>query len=175
MCRVTSPLSRRTVLRGGLALAGGVAATSLLASCDRGPTPEQITAAALLPLAEAALADQAAAHTLSGQVTDYTRALQVIASQRGEHARALREEITRLDQRTAERIATAGASSSSEPTTSAPPTPNGSAATMADFRQRLTRSARTSGDACVNLNGYAAGLAGAISASVTSMVEVQLA
>lgn len=178
MCRVRTPLTRRAVLRGGLAVAAGTAVGTVVAACDRGPSPEQITAAALLPLADAALADQAAAQTLSPQEPEYAKALTVIAQQRGQHATSLREEITRLDQDTAGRIgapagtstaptgdATAGTSAGAAPTT---------VATVSAMRSRLTRSARAAGDAAVACNGYAAGLAGSISAAVTTMAEVQL-
>ena len=179
MSRVTTLLPRRAVLRGGLiALAGGVAAPAV-AACDRGPTPDQITAAALAPLADAALADAAAARMLAPQVPEYTNALGVIADQRGEHAQVLVEEITRLDDRTAARISTSATPGSAAPSTSAAasaPTPaTPTVSSVAGMRGLLQQSARTSADATVSLSGYPAGLAGAISAAVTSMVEVQLA
>ncbi|MFW0784725.1 hypothetical protein AAFP35_09400 [Gordonia sp. CPCC 206044] len=162
MCRVPSPLTRRVVLRGGLTAATGVAVGAALAGCDRGPSAEQITAAALLPLADAALADQVAAQSLAPRAPAYTRALGVVAEQRGAHAQALREEITRLDQETANRIVAPSAAPIPPPTT------------VAELRGRLTRSARLAGDAGSSLSGYSAGLAGSVSAAVTSMVEVQL-
>jgi hypothetical protein len=182
MCRVTSPLTRRTVLRGGLAVTAGTVALSAISACDRGPTADQITAAALVPLAQAALADQAAAQSLAPRTPDYTNALGVVASQRGEHARALREEITRLDQETADRIGTpagqpgtsGGASAPTPPPSTGPVSTIPEVTSVTDLRGRLSRSARTAGDAAGALGGYAAGLAGAVSASVTSMVEVQL-
>lgn len=176
MCRVTTPLPRRSVLRGSLVVVAGGVAASAVAACDRGPTQDQITAAALAPLADAALADQAAAQALAPQVPEYSNALGVVANQRGEHAQALREEVTRLDERTAARIAAAGdATSTSTAATSTPAAPTPTVSTVAEMRSLLQRSARTSADATVSLSGYPAGLAGAVSASVTSMVEVQLA
>ncbi|MFI8771455.1 hypothetical protein ACIGKQ_04780 [Gordonia sp. NPDC062954] len=182
MSRVTTPLPRRSVLRGSLVVVAGGVATSMVAACDRGPTADQITAAALAPLADAALADQAAAQALAPQVPEYSNALGVVANQRGEHAQALREEITRLDERTAARLGTAGAAGSGStpgtPTSGTAPAPSApvpTVSTVAGMRGLLQQSARTSADATVSLNGYPAGLAGAISASVTSMVEVQLA
>ncbi|MYR05888.1 hypothetical protein GTV32_05960 [Gordonia sp. SID5947] len=179
MCRVTSPLTRRAVLRGGIAVTVGTVAAVTVSACDSGPSPEQITAAALVPLADAALADQAAAQALAPRTPEYANALGVVAEQRGEHARVLREEITRLDEQTAGRIAaTPGAASSpaasASPGSSPVPTPAPAATTVDALRTQLARSARTAGAASVDLSGYSAGLAGAVSASVTSMVEVQL-
>ncbi|MEE3850619.1 hypothetical protein VZC37_09755 [Gordonia sp. LSe1-13] len=178
MSRVTTPLTRRAVLRGGLAATAGAITISAVAACDRGPSPEQITAAALLPLADAALADQAAATALAPLTPEYANALGVVAAQRGEHAQSLREEITRLDQETAGRIASTGAAAgSSAPNgpSGAPAPPAPTVSTVAGMRDLLRQSARTSAQATGSLSGYPAGLAGAISASVTSMVEVQLA
>ncbi|MDY6811521.1 MAG: hypothetical protein SW127_21345 [Actinomycetota bacterium] len=177
MSRVTTPLPRRTVLRGSLVVVAGGVAASAVAACDRGPTPDQITAAALAPLADAALADQAAARALAPQVPEYTNALGVVADQRGEHAQVLREEITRLDERTAARIGAAGDAGSTTPSpaaTSTPAAPTPTVSTVAGMRGLLQQSARTAADATVSLSGYPAGLAGAISAAVTSMAEVQL-
>ncbi|NDZ93409.1 hypothetical protein G3I13_02355 [Streptomyces sp. SID6673] len=183
MCRVTSPLTRRAVLRGGLAVTVGTVAAATVAACDSGPSPEQITAAALVPLADAAFADQASAQSLAPRTPEYANALGVVAEQRGEHAEALREEVARLDEQTAGRISVPGAAtpSSASPSSpqSAPPNspsaPVPTASTVDALRAQLARSARTAGDASVNLSGYSAGLAGAVGASVTSMVEVQLA
>ncbi|WAC55139.1 hypothetical protein [Gordonia sp. SL306] len=181
MCRVTSPLTRRAVLRGGLAVTVGTVAAATVAACDSGPSPEQITAAALVPLADAAFADQASAQSLAPRTPEYANALGVVAEQRGEHANALREEVARLDEQTAGRISVPGAATPSSAPASAPPNspatpaPAPTASTVDALRAQLARSARTAGDASVNLSGYSAGLAGAVGASVTSMVEVQLA
>ncbi|AZG44087.1 hypothetical protein [Gordonia insulae] len=179
MCRVTPPLTRRAILRAGLTVTAGTIAVTTIGACDTGPSPEQVTAAALVPLADAALADQAAAQSLAPRAPEYAGALGVVAAQRGEHARALREEITRLDEETAGRIATPAASTSA-PASAAPgdasitaPTP-AAPTTVPALREQLSSSARAAGDATANLTGYPAGLAGSISASVTSMVEVQL-
>lgn len=185
MCRVSTPLTRRTVLRGGLVVTAGTVVASAMAACDRGPTPEQNTAAALVPLTNAALADQFAAQQLSTQTPEYSAALGVIAAQRGDHARALREEITRLDQDTANRIndpaapsasaaPTAAGTASTSPAPTPAPAPAPAPTTVSALRTQLSASARAAGGAAVALNGYPAGLAGSIGASVTSMMEVQL-
>ncbi len=51
----------------------------------------------------------------------------------------------------------------------------GTGITVDDFRTRLTASGRAAGKVAVGEDGYVAGLAGAVSASVASIVEVALA
>lgn len=173
--------SRRTVLRGSVMLGAGATAVATAAGCDRGPTPGQVTAQALVPLARSAVADAAAARALAPQLTDYSAALGVVADQRGQHAQALREEITRLDQDIAGQIDTpASGTASSAPTssgagpsaTSGPAAP--SATTLDGLRSALAASARAAESSAIDLSGYSSGLAGSISASVTTLVEVQL-
>lgn len=173
-------LDRRTVLRTGAALGVGTIVVSA-AACDRGPTPAQITAEALLPLADAALVDEGSARALAPRYPDYTKALGVIADQRGQHARALREEITRLDREIAGRIVTlattSGSPSPTPATSAAPPSSTGPttiAANLDDLRAALRISARTAADTAIRLQGYSAGLSGSVSASVTTMTTVQL-
>ena len=154
-------LARRSAIRGGLTVTAVAVTAGSLAACDNGPSAEQLTAEALVPLADAAHADAGAARTLSVSDTDYAAALKIVADQRTEHARALTEEITRLHQDTATRIVT-------EPAT-------GGAASVEELRTRLTASGRTAGKVALGENGYVAGLAGAVSASLVSIVEVALA
>ncbi|GAC68940.1 hypothetical protein [Gordonia soli] len=175
MARVISPrtplVDRRTVLQGGLVVATGVLGLSLT-GCDSGPSAEQIAAEALLPLADAALADEETARTLGPTLPEYSAALGVVAEQRALHARSLREEITRLDQDVAARIS---APASASPTASAPSDTNASPIDLDGFRTRLRANADAAGRVAVDLDGYRAGLTGSISASVTTLVEVQLA
>lgn len=179
MAQVPTPLTRRSVLRGGLALTA-LGAVVTTAGCNRGPSAEQILAEKLVPLADAAYTDSANARALAPRITSYSAALGIVADQRAEHARLLREEITRLDEDIAGRIkrtdqaagSTGGASSSTTPTA---PSGDTDAITIEGFREMLTSSARDAGAVCVAISGYAAGLTGAVSASVTSMVEVSLA
>ena len=51
----------------------------------------------------------------------------------------------------------------------------GGAASVEELRTRLTASGRTAGKVALGENGYVAGLAGAVSASLVSIVEVALA
>ncbi|MEP9413610.1 hypothetical protein ABLE92_04560 [Gordonia sp. VNQ95] len=173
--------SRRTVLRGGVMLGVGVTVVATAAGCDRGPTPGQVTAQALVPLARSALADAAAARALAPQVTDYAAALGVVADQRGQHAQALREEITRLDQDIAGQIDTVsgGASSTSASSSGAGPSATSgpaapSATTLDGLRSALAASAKAARSSAIDLSGYSSGLTGSISASVTTLMEVQL-
>ena len=190
MCQVTDPtpplavLRRRTLLRSGVALGVGAFVVTA-AACNRGPTPAQITAEGLLPLADAAVVDELSARALAPRFPDYTAALNVIADQRGQHARALREEITRLDREIAGRIVTTATSSATPGGTSTAPSSTSASAqsasaqsapagTLAELRTALRTSARTAAAAAVALQGYSAGLSGSVSAAVTTMVEVQL-
>ncbi|MGV9824676.1 hypothetical protein [Gordonia sp. NPDC003429] len=179
MCRVTVAdrdrsltVDRRTVLRGGVALGAGAVLVGAAAACDSGPTPAQITAGALLPLAQSALADAEAARALAPRVADYAAALRVVADQRADHATELRAEITRLDQDTAARISPAASSTTSAPATSPAPAPT--TGTLDELRSALTAAARTAHDTAISLKGYSAGLSGSVGASVTTLVQVQL-
>lgn len=181
MCRVTVAdrdrsltVDRRTVLRGGVALGAGAVLVGAAAACDSGPTPAQITAGALLPLAQSALADAEAARALAPRVADYAAALRVVADQRADHATALRAEITRLDQDTAARISPAASSTTSAPATSPAPAPAPTTGTLDELRAALTAAARAAHDTAISLKGYSAGLSGSVGASVTTLVQVQL-
>ncbi|MCH5642421.1 MULTISPECIES: twin-arginine translocation signal domain-containing protein [unclassified Gordonia (in: high G+C Gram-positive bacteria)] len=172
MCRVSPSVSRRSVLRGGLAVTAGVTLAGVSACGDEGPSAEQLTAEALLPLARTAQDDSDTARTLIPAHADYAAALAVVADQRAAHGLALREEITRLHRDTAKQLEAAASSS----TTSVAPTPGSPAVTSVDgFRGQLRLSARQAHDAAIVRSGYPAGLAGSVAASVNAMVEVQLA
>ena len=163
-------LSRRSAIRGALAASAIAATAGSVAACDSGPSAEQLTAEALLPLADAAHADAATALALSVTDSDYAAALKIVADQRTEHATALTEEITRLHQDTAKQIVTTPAKETGDTGGS-----GGTGITVDDFRTRLTESGRAAGKVAVGEDGYVAGLAGAVSASVASIVEVALA
>ncbi|WP_254431592.1 hypothetical protein [Gordonia rubripertincta] len=167
MCRVTT-LDRRTVLRGGLV--AGVAVAGLgavgVSGCSTGPSEEAVTADRLVPLVRSALADEKSARSLAGAEPRYAAALAVVADQRAEHARALREEIIRLDQDVAATI--------DEPAPSSAPAPAGPP-TLVGVRAGLEQSAGEARDVAISVSGYPAGLAGSVAAAVTSMREVQLA
>lgn len=149
--------------------------------CTDEPTPNQVTARALVPLAQEALADAASARALAPQVTEYAAALGVVAEQRDLHAQALREEITRLDQTIAAEVTSSGSAStgprrSPDGATSAPSSlPAPSATDLDGLRSALRASAKSARGAAVALSGYSAGLAGSVGASVTTLMEVQLA
>ncbi len=157
---MTFTLNRRSILVGGALAAGGLAVAPTLAACDRGPTPEQVLAAKLAPVAIAALDDAAAARALSGTTPNYAAALTVVAAERDVHAKLLRDEITRLDPDAATRLAAS--------------TP-AAAPTLATLRTRLAASVRQSVDIGVTLDGYRAGLLASVSASTTTLAKVQLA
>ncbi len=148
----------------GVAVAGlGAVGVS---GCSTGPSEETITAERLVPLVRSALADEKSARSLAGAEPGYAAALAVVADQRAEHARALREEIIRLDQDVAISVDEPGPS-----TTPAPAEPP----TLVGLRAGLEQSSGEARDVAISLPGYPAGLAGSVAAAVTSMREVQLA
>lgn len=187
MCRVkpAAPdqlgiVDRRTVLRGGLVIGAGALVIGASSACDNGPTPNEITATALLPLARSARSDAAAARTLVPRLPAYSAALAVVADQRDAHATALSQEVQRLDSDIATQLSAAPSGSptsgSASAAASAAPTPDASTTgTIDDLRSTLRASTRAAHDAAVSLKGYSAGLAGSVSASVATLVEVQLA
>lgn len=154
--------TRRSVLRGGavltLALAGGTTATA----CSTSPSEPELTAGALVPLARAADLQRSQAEQLAPRETAYTAALRQVAAERGEHHRALVDEINRLHAPAAADATAAAAEPSTE-------------LTMDDLRNGLSTAARQNADAAVAAHGFVAGLLASISASCTALGEVQLA
>lgn len=161
------------MLRGGLLAGAAVLVTGAGAACSTGPSDDEQTAAKLVPIAEAATADQAAALTLAPQALAYTNALKVVAEQRGEHALRIREEIARLDQSATSTMTTTTAAG--DPTAPADPSTDHSIASVSALQEQLRVSARAAADAGVELSGYPAGLLGSVSASCITLAEVQLA
>ena len=188
MCRVKpaapdvlDAVDRRTVLRGSLAIGAGALVIGASSACDSGPTPNEITATALLPLAKAARSDAAAARSLAPRLPTYSAALGVIADQRDAHATALSQEVQRLDSDTANQLSAAPSASATPGSTGAgasetsTPGSSSTAGTLDELRSSLRASTRAAHDAAISLKGYSAGLAGSVSASVATLVEVQLA
>lgn len=156
-------------MRCGAVTAVGIAGAGIVSACsDGGISAEQRTAESLQPLAIAAATDAADARALIATQPDRAAALRVIADERQTHATVLEQEIARLHP----------AAYQASPSSSAPPSAPGvapAAPTLADLRSRLTATARTTGDLAVTQNGYRAGMLGSISASVATLVKVQLA
>lgn len=153
--------TRRAVLRGGAALALAAVGGTALAACSTGPTQRELDAEALVPLARQADAQRRQAEQLAPRETDYTDALKQVATERAEHARALTDEINRLNASSAAAITAAageGATSLS----------------LDQLRDALKASARDAADAAVAASGFRAGLLGAVSASCTALKEIQL-
>ena len=170
------PIDRRTALRGGLlasvAVVGAGAAGVGLTGCDSSPSAETLLAESLVPLVRSASADESTARALVAVEPAYATALGVVADQRAQHARALREEIIRLDQEVAatlDRPATSATASTSP--AGAPP----AAPSLARLRVDLDAAAGQARRVALGAAGYAAGLTGSVAAAVTSMREVQLA
>ncbi|MCZ4550377.1 hypothetical protein [Gordonia rubripertincta] len=159
--------SRRSFVRSAAAVSVGAIAITAVGACGSGSgvSAQQQLADRLLPQVSAAQADAVAAGAAVATNPDRAAALGVVAAERTEHARALTDEITRLD---AGRARTASSSVAPSSATPAPPS-------LDQLRTQLSASARSAGDLAVELDGYVAGLLGSISAGVTTAVAVQLA
>ncbi|GAA4641925.1 hypothetical protein GCM10023197_04870 [Gordonia humi] len=148
------------MLRGALVLPAALAVGAAATAC--GPTTDEARDLAdmLVPHVEAALRQQRAAESLAPRLTEYTAALEVIAAQRKEHATALRDEIDRVHSSSAEQIAVPAENRLS---------------TVDALREALTASARSAGADAVAHTEFVAGLLASVSASCTTLAEVQLA
>lgn len=147
-------------------MSAGTVAISAVGACGQSAevSAQQKVADKLLPQVTAANTDAAAANAAIATNPDRAAALGVVAAERTEHARAITDEITRLDSGRAE---TASSSAGPSPDQPSPPS-------LDQLRTQLTASARSAGDLTVELDGYVAGLLGSISASITTAVAVQL-
>ncbi|MFT3662718.1 MAG: hypothetical protein QM809_15455 [Gordonia sp. (in: high G+C Gram-positive bacteria)] len=154
--------TRRALFRGGAGLVIVAAAGSAVSACTVGPSEAEITAALLAPLARTADVQRRQAEQLAPRETSYTAALTQIAKERGEHARALLDEINRLH-------APAAAQAS------AAPTEDDETVTLDAFGKALSTAARDAADAAATSSGFVAGLLASISASCATLKEVQLA
>lgn len=152
-----------------------VLVTGAASACATGPSDDEQVAARLVPLAREALADEAAARSLAPRATTYAAALRVVADQRAEHAQRIREEIARLDQTATSTIATTAAATPDRTAPRDPATDTTSIASVSALQEQLRSSARSAADTAVDLSGYPAGLLGSVSASCTTLSEVQLA
>lgn len=159
-------LDRRRVLR----LAGGTALAALapLTGCTylrpkpAGPEP-------LLGQETAARTDAQWAKAAAAAVPERAAVLDIVATQRGEHAQALRAEIDRAlgVYRDGTRPATANAPVEIP----APPSP----LTVAALQQRLMQSQQSAADLTHSLSGYRAGLLASISACCATHAGALLA
>nr|WP_238554134.1 hypothetical protein [Gordonia sp. KTR9] len=173
---VRHPIDRRTALRAGLlagaAVVGAGAAGVGLTGCESSPSAETLLAETLVPLVRSANADESTARALVAVEPAYATALSVVADQRAQHARALREEIIRLDQDVAATldrpVTSATASTSAAGVPSAPPS-------LARLRADLDAAAGQARAVALSAGGYASGLTGSVAAAVASMRQVQLA
>lgn len=162
----TRSLSRRSVLLGaGRGLVGltllGAAATAAACGSDKPVEPDKLIAQLKLARADAEMATAAAAKGSSALVAAFKQ----IALERGEHARALSEEIDRV----------AGAPlSSTTVTTTAADTPAPATPTRRDVVAALRHSAESAAGLAATESGYRAGLLGSIAAACTASHVVGL-
>ncbi|KXO93870.1 hypothetical protein AXK60_05295 [Tsukamurella pseudospumae] len=162
--RARRGIDRRTALTSALVTGGALVGGAALAGCttpeDRADDPQavRLQAAAARAQADADLARGLA--VLDGAAGPQ---LSLIADQRGQHANALADELSRY----VERPTSVTAAPSS---TAAAPAP----VTRQSLRAQLTRSAREAGDAAVAASGYQAALLGSVAAATRVHAEVVL-
>lgn len=151
-------LSRRALLRGAAATAVAVPlGAGALAACSSEPSPEEVLAGRLAPLAGAATASAAAARELATSQPRQAAALNEIAVIRAQHAVLLREEILRLHPASESLITSPSAS---------PAPPGGSVDAL---RKSLADDAAAARTVAISANGFQAGLTASIAASVASL------
>ncbi len=162
-------LTRRELLRGAAATAIAVPlGTIALTSCSREPSPAEVLAGRLVPLASAAAASATAARALTTAEPRHAAALTEVAGIRDRHARLLREEVTRLHPASAALIAAPGSTSAARPAaTSAAPAPQ--ATGLDALRAGLTADAAAARAVATTTSGFQAGLTASVSASITSL------
>ncbi|RDI64951.1 hypothetical protein DFR76_107329 [Nocardia pseudobrasiliensis] len=159
-------LDRRSMLRmaGGGALVVGALGAAGCAE-DKPAQPD-----ILLAQEQSARADAVWARAAVATAPDHTPALTLIATQRTEHADALRAEIDR-----ATGVYGDGTKpKSATPPVTPPPAPT-PPPTVAALRDQLARSQRSAADLAATLSGYRAGLLASISACCATHTGVLLA
>ncbi|WP_433733050.1 hypothetical protein ACQP0C_12320 [Nocardia sp. CA-129566] len=172
-------VDRRTALRLAGGGAVGVLAVGALAGCTDKKVyePDPLAAQEVLARADAAAATAAIAVTPQRHA-----ALTAIASERTEHADALRAEINRVigvygdgttpahrtRQPAPSGSAASPAASGTETTSTQPPS-------IDELRTRLTNSQQSAGDLARSQSGYRAGLLASISAACAAQAGVLLA
>jgi len=158
-------IDRRTVLTSTLLAGGALVGAGALAGCttpeDRADDPQAVR---LQAAAAQAQADADAARGLAVLDGAAGPQLRVIADQRGQHASALADELSRY----VERTTSVTAAPSSTPT---PPSP----LTRQSLHAQLVRSAKDAGDAAVAASGYQSALLGSVAAATRVHAEVVLA
>jgi hypothetical protein len=154
-------VSRRRVLVSAAALSAlGLGA----AACGKPPPPpdlDDLTAQLDLAKSDSQLANDAAATAKP----PLKPALEVVANERSDHARALSDEIARMTGEPA-----ASSTTSTTTTTSAETAPP----TVKDVVAALRKSADSAGQVAAQLSGYRAGLLGSIAASCAAAYTVAL-
>ncbi|MFT4201855.1 hypothetical protein [Gordonia sp. (in: high G+C Gram-positive bacteria)] len=172
---VVTSMSRRTVLRGAAATAVVLPlGATALSACSREPSPEEVLADRMVPLASAALASAATARQLKATSPRNATALDQIAAIRDKHARLLREEVVRLHPESGHLIATPSSTPTAyatAPSSGAPGMPSAAphAAGLDQFRASLDADAQAAQQIATTASGFQAGLTASVSASITSL------
>lgn len=161
-------INRRGVLAGGAALAVlGVAASACGEPQPKPPAVEELLGPLDQARRDTALASAAA--DAVGNPPQVSAALNVVATQRAAHARALATEIARA---AGKLTASTGETTTPSPTaqTGAPPPPP----PVSDVIDALRASAESAGRLVAASSGYRAGLLASIAASCTASYQVAL-
>ncbi|MET8874662.1 hypothetical protein [Nocardia sp. NPDC004604] len=170
-------VDRRTALR----LAGGGAMGALAVGAVAGCTDKKVYEPDPLAAQEVLARADAAAATAAIAVTPQRHAaLTAIASERTEHADALRAEVNRVigvygDGTTPAHRTRQPAPSAAAPAASGTETTPTQPASIDELRTRLTKSQQSAGDLARTQSGYRAGLLASISAACAAQAGVLLA
>ncbi|CAM5434507.1 putative protein OS=Tsukamurella paurometabola (strain ATCC 8368 / DSM / CCUG 35730 /CIP 100753 / JCM 10117 / KCTC 9821 / NBRC 16120 / NCIMB 702349/ NCTC 13040) OX=521096 GN=Tpau_1711 PE=4 SV=1 [Tsukamurella paurometabola] len=156
-------VDRRTALTSALVAGGALLGASALAGCAPEEKADDPQAVRLEAAARAAQADADAARGLAVLDGAVGPQMRLIADQRGQHASALSDELSRY-LRTPTSVTPAPTSS---------PAPAGSV-NRQNFAAQLARSAKDAGDAAVAASGYQAALLGSVAAATRVHAEVVL-
>ncbi|MFT3899823.1 MAG: hypothetical protein QM728_06215 [Gordonia sp. (in: high G+C Gram-positive bacteria)] len=172
---VVTSLSRRTVLRGAAATAVALPlGAAALSGCSRAPSPEEVLAGRLVPLASAAKASAAAARRLKATDPRHAAVLDQIAAIRDEHEKLLREEVSRLHPESRHLIAepsTAPTAYATAPSSAAPGSATAApqSGQLDQFIAALDADAQSAQQVAVTATGFQAGLTASVAASITSL------
>lgn len=155
-------VGRRSVLRAALTVpAAAFGASAVTSACSTGTDePDE-----LLAVAKAAKADAARARAVANAHPDVADNANEVAEARQAHARALRREIERVDPPAPDAPPTL-------PDAPAPNVADSPEQALADLTEALQQHRDTAGSLVPGLPPYRAGLAGSVSASCASLLEV---
>ncbi|RCW39764.1 hypothetical protein DFQ14_11425 [Halopolyspora algeriensis] len=155
-----TPLGRRAILRTAALLPVTAALTAGCTAFSQPEEPDPLEA-----VAERARSDAALARAIQQAHPDLAEETAAVEAVRSDHARALRQEIDRVNPQTAE-------TTTSIPPTPAPPAPQEADEAAAALKQALREAQRQAADLVPGMPPHRAGLTGSLAASCASLLEV---